>query len=120
MKTQVKMETEHKVKQAEMQVMQQFNQKKLELHQATCQHKAALEQQAMQLTMEFQTRKAHEEMVTRQYELQKEHADAQNKFNMDMQRIQQTGNPPVGGPGNMGNMGGPGGQQGPGPGNMRR
>ena len=70
----------------------------LELQQATSQHKAALEQQAMQLTMEFQQRKAQEDMMKRQHELQQEHAQAQQKFNMDMNRL-NTGGDSRGGPG---------------------
>jgi len=57
------------------------------LQQQAAQQKAALEQQAMQLTMEFQQRKADEEMQKQQYEMEKAQLEMQQKMAKEMERF---------------------------------
>ncbi|OLP81529.1 hypothetical protein AK812_SmicGene37924 [Symbiodinium microadriaticum] len=104
------MQIDQQVKTQEMALTQQYNQQLLQLNQQYHQQKdgsaygrttlcktiasesfAALEQQAMQLTMEgamgvrerYQQQKMHEEMVKKQMELHREHYEVQARFQQD-------------------------------------
>merc|ERR1719311_1477694 len=59
----------------------------MQLNQQYHHQKAALEQQAMQLTMEYQQKQVEEEMLKKQWQIQKEQNEAQQKFAMDMEKI---------------------------------
>merc|ERR1712196_672599 len=65
---------------------QEFQQQLALLQQAAYEQKVALETQASQLIMEYNTRKMQEEMHSRQYELQVKHWEAQQEFNAEMTR----------------------------------
>jgi hypothetical protein len=56
------------------------------LQQQAAQQKAALEQQAMQLTMEYQQKKAEEEMMQKQYEMQQQQYDMQIRMQKEMEK----------------------------------
>merc|ERR1712032_305736 len=99
-KKQVSLQIEQQVNQLEMKLTQQFNAQLLELQQTTAMHKAALEQQALALTLDYRDKKTREDLMMRQHQLQMDHAEAQNKFAEEMQRLQGSVSVPVppGGP----------------------
>merc|ERR1712087_893099 len=56
---------------------QQMNSQLMMLQEAAMAQKAALEQQAAALTLEYQQKKAEEEMLAKQYQIQKQYYDAE-------------------------------------------
>merc|ERR1719453_2567525 len=65
----------------------------MSLQQQAAQQKTALEQQAMQLTMEYQQKAAEEEMRRAQYEMQKQQYDMQMKMQSDMAKMAEQNAP---------------------------
>merc|ERR1719313_87715 len=59
------------------------------LHQAHAQQKMCLEQQALQLSMEYQRKKAAEDLQMKQYNAQRDHFNAQQKFLAEMGKLQE-------------------------------
>merc|ERR1712124_40973 len=59
------------------------------------QQKAALEQQAMQLAMEYEQRKAEESMYRQQYDIQRQQMEMARKMADDYQRMGPLGGPQV-------------------------
>jgi len=84
------MAQQHKVqfklqKEAEMQAQnlildQQMNSQVMMVQEATMSQKAALEQQAAALTLEYNQKKAQEEMLAKQYQIQKQYYEAEVKL----------------------------------------
>merc|ERR1711988_1294577 len=71
---------------------QQMNQQMMMLQEAHMAQRSALEQQAAALTLEYQQKKAEEEMLKKQYEIQKNFYDAETKlatqFNAEVSKEQ--------------------------------
>jgi len=80
-KQQFIMQLEQQVKAQDMALTQQYNEQLMALRMQADGQKSALEQQAMQLTMEYEQRKAEEHMYRQQYELQKQHSEMASKLN---------------------------------------
>merc|ERR1719487_89405 len=59
---------------------QQMNVQLTQLQEAHMAQRSALEQQAAALTLEYQQKKAEEEMLKKQYEIQKQFFDAETKL----------------------------------------
>jgi len=79
-KQQFIMQLEQQVKAQDMALTQQYNEQLMALRMQADAQKSALQQQAMQLTMEYEQRKAEENMYRQQYELQKQHSEMASKF----------------------------------------
>merc|ERR1719335_183770 len=58
------------------------------LSQQYSQQRGVLEQQANALIMEYQQKKAQEDMMVQQYQLQVEQFNAQQKYNEEMNKLQ--------------------------------
>merc|ERR1711981_1281214 len=58
-----------------------------QLQEAHMAQRSALEQQAAALTLEYQQKKAEEEMLKKQYEIQKQFFDAENKLAVQFQKV---------------------------------
>merc|ERR1719487_2708366 len=58
------------------------------LNQQYSQQRGTLENQANQLIMEYQQKKAQEDMLMQQYQLQLDQYNAQQKYNEEMARLQ--------------------------------
>merc|ERR1719359_2217644 len=59
---------------------QQMNSQLMMLQEAAMAQKSALEQQAAALSLEYQQKKCEEEMLQKQYEIQKQYYDAETKL----------------------------------------
>jgi len=74
-KKQLICQIEQNAKQQEIQLSQKYSEKQMSLQQEYQHQKLILEKQANDLAMEYQRRKAQEEMMTQQYEMQKAHQE---------------------------------------------
>eukprot|EP00746_Dinoflagellata_sp_MGD_P163822 gnl/MRDRNA2_/MRDRNA2_92074_c0_seq1.p1 gnl/MRDRNA2_/MRDRNA2_92074_c0~~gnl/MRDRNA2_/MRDRNA2_92074_c0_seq1.p1 ORF type:complete len:278 (-),score=87.07 gnl/MRDRNA2_/MRDRNA2_92074_c0_seq1:177-1010(-) len=88
-KKQYIMQIDQQVKSQEMALTQQYSQQLMSLQQQAAQQKAALEQQSMQLTMEYQRKKAESDMLMQQWEMQKTQYDMQVQMNEQMAKMYQ-------------------------------
>merc|ERR1719506_85176 len=68
---------------------QQMNSQLMMLQEAAMAQKSALEQQAAALTLEWQQKKAEEDMLQKQYEIQKQYYDAETKLAAQFQKVTQ-------------------------------
>ena len=68
-------------------VDQQMNSQMMMLQESAMAQRSALEQQAAALTLEYQQKKAEEEMLKKQYEIQKQFFDAENKLATQFQKV---------------------------------
>merc|ERR1712216_1035154 len=68
---------------------QQMNSQCMMLQEAAMQQKSVLEQQAAALTLEYQQKKAEEEMLFKQFEIQKQYYDAETKLAAQFQKVTQ-------------------------------
>merc|ERR1719316_253109 len=59
---------------------QQMNSQLMMLQESAMAQRSALEQQAAALTLEWQQKKAEEEMLKKQYEIQRQYCEAENKL----------------------------------------
>merc|ERR1711907_23424 len=57
------------------------------LQEAAMAQRSALEQQAAALTLEWQQKKAEEEMLKKQYEIQRQYVDAENKLATQFNKV---------------------------------
>mmetsp|Transcript_85064 Transcript_85064/g.183398 ORF Transcript_85064/g.183398 Transcript_85064/m.183398 type:complete len:428 (-) Transcript_85064:5-1288(-) len=87
-KRQYNLQVDQQIKQQEMLLAQQHNEQLLMLQQAAQQQKSALEHQANALLLEYNQRKAHEELLLQQYQFQRQHYETQLKYNDEMQDLQ--------------------------------
>jgi len=68
---------------------QQMNSQMMMLQEAAMAQKSALEQQAAALTLEYQQKKAEEDMLTKQYQIQKQYFEAESKLAQQFQKVTQ-------------------------------
>merc|ERR1719503_331977 len=68
---------------------QQMNSQLMMLQEAAMSQKSALEQQAAALTLEYQQKKAEEDLLGKQYEIQKQYYDAETKLAAQFQKVTQ-------------------------------
>eukprot|EP00927_Polykrikos_kofoidii_P032317 TRINITY_DN27573_c0_g1_i2.p1 TRINITY_DN27573_c0_g1~~TRINITY_DN27573_c0_g1_i2.p1 ORF type:complete len:443 (+),score=78.98 TRINITY_DN27573_c0_g1_i2:58-1386(+) len=79
---------DQQIKQQEMQLAQQHNEQILMMQKAAQQQKSALEHQANALLLEFNQKKASEELLMQQYNFKRQHYETQLKFNAEMKSLQ--------------------------------
>lgn len=79
-KAQYNLQMDQFLQQQSMAVDQQANAEMMALQEAAMAQKMALEQQAAGLTLEYQQKKAQEEMLQREYHIQKQYWDAEQKL----------------------------------------
>jgi len=97
-KKQFLLQLDQQMKAQEMVLTQQYNEQLMNLQMQAGTQKGALEQQAMQLTMEYEQRKAEENMYRQQYEMQRQQTDLHSRMTQEHQRMatQQPGQPLAG------------------------
>lgn len=81
------LEIERQLKQFDLALNQQLSEHMMVLNQQYSRQRGLLEQQANALVMEYQHKKAHEDMMMQQYSLQRQMHDSQQKYAEDMHRI---------------------------------
>lgn len=86
-KRQLILEVDKDIKQKEMCLAQQHNQQVLLLQRAAQQQRAALEHQSTSLTLEYNERRAQEELQQQQYEYTLAHYQTQKKYMEEMQSL---------------------------------
>jgi len=59
------------------------------------QHRKVLEEKAAALTLDFQTRKANEDLLFKQYQIQKQFVDNERLLNEEFQQKQQKSHVPA-------------------------
>jgi len=87
-KRQYMLAVDQEIKQQEMMLAQQHNEQLLMLQQAAQQQKSALEQQANALVLEYNQKKAQEELLQKQYEYAQEHYELQLKYQEELRDLQ--------------------------------
>jgi len=85
-KAQYNLQMDQYLQQQAMAVDQQANAEMMMLQEAAMAQKMALEQQAAGLTLEYQQRKAQEEMMAREYQIQRQYFDAEQKLAAQYQK----------------------------------
>jgi len=88
-KRQYELQVNQHIKQQELALAQQHNEQLLMLQHAAQQQKAALEHQANALILEYNQRKAHEDIRNQQYQFAKQHHEMQIQYETDMRNIQE-------------------------------
>eukprot|EP00930_Biecheleria_cincta_P097825 TRINITY_DN89513_c0_g1_i1.p1 TRINITY_DN89513_c0_g1~~TRINITY_DN89513_c0_g1_i1.p1 ORF type:complete len:336 (-),score=76.62 TRINITY_DN89513_c0_g1_i1:165-1172(-) len=86
-KKQLLMQLDQNIKAQDMALTQQYSEQLMSLQLQNTSHKAALEQQAMQLSMDYEQRKAEEDLYRAQYEMQKQHEQAAEMLREEHQRV---------------------------------
>eukprot|EP00439_Symbiodinium_sp_Y106_P045578 s5216_g5.t2 len=79
---------DQQVKMQEMALDEQTNQAMMGLKKAALDQRAALEQQAASLTLEYQQRKMHEEFAATQAEMHRQYLDSHSKLQTEVERHQ--------------------------------
>eukprot|EP00441_Pelagodinium_beii_P023672 CAMPEP_0197664442 /NCGR_PEP_ID=MMETSP1338-20131121/58633_1 /TAXON_ID=43686 ORGANISM="Pelagodinium beii, Strain RCC1491" /NCGR_SAMPLE_ID=MMETSP1338 /ASSEMBLY_ACC=CAM_ASM_000754 /LENGTH=518 /DNA_ID=CAMNT_0043243073 /DNA_START=81 /DNA_END=1637 /DNA_ORIENTATION=+ len=87
-KRQYALQVDQEIKQREMELAQQHNEQLLLLQQAAQQQKSALEHQANALLLEYNQKKAAEDLQYQQYEFQKRQYETQLQYNEEMKDLQ--------------------------------
>lgn len=82
------LEVNQQVSQNDIVMTQQHSEQMMVLNQQYSQQRGLLENQANTLIMEYQQKKAHEDMMLQQYKLQLDQFTAQQKYNEEMVRLQ--------------------------------
>merc|ERR550537_2049712 len=88
-KAQYTLQVQSQLQQQNLLLDQQMNSQIMMLQEAAMQQKSALEQQAAALTLEYQQKKAEEEMLVKQYQIQKQFYDAEQKLAAQFQKVTQ-------------------------------
>jgi len=88
-KRQYELQVNQHIKQQELALAQQHNEQLLMLQHAAQQQKAALEHQSNALILEYNQRKAHEDIRNQQYQFAKQHHEMQAKYDEEMRQIQE-------------------------------
>lgn len=83
-KKQFIMQVENQAKQQELQLLQKHAEQRLALLRQAAQQKAVLEQQATALTLEYQKKKAEEDVQNLQFEMERQHSDVQVQMVTEM------------------------------------
>merc|ERR1719478_1698928 len=86
-KEQYKLQVESQLQAQNLMLDQQMNSQMMMLQESAMAQRSALEQQAAALTLEYQQKKAEEEMLKKQYEIQKNFCEAENKLATDFNRV---------------------------------
>merc|ERR1719272_2208516 len=68
---------------------QQMNSQLMMLQEAAMHQKSALEQQAAALSLEYQQKKAEEDMLAKQYQIQTQYYEAETKLAAQFQKVTQ-------------------------------
>merc|ERR1719401_3285386 len=84
------LEVGQQVQRHDLALSQQHGEHMMVLNQQYSTQRGVLEQQANSLVMEFQLKKAHEDMLMQQYQLQREMHDSQKRYEEEMGRIKHT------------------------------
>merc|ERR1712187_692211 len=87
-KRQHSLQIDQRIKQQEMTLAQQHNEQVMLLQQAAQQQKSALEHQANALLLEYNQKKAQEDLLFQQYQFQRQPYDIQLKYNDEMRNLQ--------------------------------
>jgi len=82
------LEVSQQVQQNDIVLTQQHSEQMMVLNQQYSQQRGILENQANTLIMEYQQKKAQEDMMMQQYQLQIDQFNAQQKYNEEMMRLQ--------------------------------
>jgi len=88
-KRQYELQVNQHIKQQELALAQQHSEQLLMLQQAAQQQKAALEHQANTLILEYNQRKAHEDIRNQQYQFRRQQQEMQAKYDEEMRQIQE-------------------------------
>lgn len=86
-KKQLLMQLDQNIKAQDMALTQQYSEQLMSLQLQNTSQKAALEQQAMQLAMDYEQRKAEEDLYRTHYEMQRQHEQAAEKLREEHQRV---------------------------------
>lgn len=84
------MELEQEVTSQEMALQQEYSQRIVALRHNWSHQKTMLEQQALQLSIEYQHKSAQEDMMQKQHLLQREQYESQQKLSQEMQKLQSS------------------------------
>eukprot|EP00929_Paragymnodinium_shiwhaense_P021587 TRINITY_DN14044_c0_g1_i2.p1 TRINITY_DN14044_c0_g1~~TRINITY_DN14044_c0_g1_i2.p1 ORF type:complete len:300 (-),score=90.60 TRINITY_DN14044_c0_g1_i2:467-1366(-) len=84
------LEIERQIQQFDLALNQQLSEHMMVLNQQYTKQRGLLEQQANALVMEYQHKKAHEDMMMQQYTLQRQMHDSQQRYAEEMTRIQSS------------------------------
>lgn len=95
-KMRFKLAMDGQVKTEEYALSQHFNEQLMHLQQNAQKRRAALEQQATNLVLEFQQKKVQEEFLVQQRDIQKQHQDAQKRLAEELQKLYGGQAPPAG------------------------
>mmetsp|Transcript_72975 Transcript_72975/g.152356 ORF Transcript_72975/g.152356 Transcript_72975/m.152356 type:complete len:507 (-) Transcript_72975:553-2073(-) len=87
-KKQYEMMVDQQIKQQEMELMQEHNQQLMLLQQEAQHQRTALDQQANALVMEYNHKKAQEDLMEQHYQFQREQFQSQQQHLEEMQRLQ--------------------------------
>jgi len=82
-------QVDHEIKSQELGLMQQFKEQLLMVQQAASQQKRILGQQATQLLLEYNQKKAQEDLLMEEYQIAKSAYDSQVTFSNEFQSLQQ-------------------------------
>jgi len=87
-KRQFGLQVDQRIKQQELELVQQHNQQLLMLQQAAQQQKAALEQQANALLLEYNQKKAAEDLASQMFKFEAESQEAHKRYDQEMRALQ--------------------------------
>jgi len=87
------LEVEQQVRRHDLALSQQHGQHMMMLNQQYSTQRGVLEHQANSLVMEFQHKKAHEDMLMQQYQLQRAMHDSQKQYETEMGVIKEQASP---------------------------
>jgi hypothetical protein len=82
------LQVDQQIKHQELDLVQQHNQQLLMLQQAAQQQKAALEQQANALLLEYNQKKAQEDLTNQMCQFENDAAEAKRKYESEMRALQ--------------------------------
>jgi len=86
-KNQFHLQIDMEVKQGSMQLAQNQAEQTIDLQQQASQERQRLEAQAMMLGMEYQKKKAEEDMRLQQYEMENQQHEVQNRLTAEMHKL---------------------------------
>lgn len=87
-KRQFGLQVDQQIKHQELELVQQHNHQLLMLQQAAQQQKVALEQQANALLIEYNQKKANEDLASQMFQFENAAADAHRKYQTEIQALQ--------------------------------
>jgi len=87
-KRQFGLQVDQRIKHQELELVQQHNQQLLMLQQAAQQQKAALEQQANALLLEYNQKKAAEDLASQMFKFEADAQEAHKRYDQEMRALQ--------------------------------